>query len=157
MEQSTGSTRFWMDRSVGVNAWMIEWMNDLNDWMNEWIDRWMTWVNGWVNEWTTVFCSVYRLGDIETNYSFEKARTVKKHADMMRNYGTQLPDSMREKWVASWAIRLQFLLFPTFIYAEKLDHIDRSLPVLGKHCEVFFHQLYRSIFTVVFTKCKRWF
>lgn len=36
-------------------------------------------------------------GDIETNYSLEKARTVKRTAYMVVNYATKLPDEERDK------------------------------------------------------------
>lgn len=35
-------------------------------------------------------------GDIETNYSFEKAKYIKRHADLLRNYVTKLPKEKRE-------------------------------------------------------------
>lgn len=35
-------------------------------------------------------------GDIETNYSFEKAKFVKRQADLLRNYLTKLPKEKRE-------------------------------------------------------------
>ncbi|PFH32199.1 FAD Malate-dehydrogenase (MDH-FAD) [Besnoitia besnoiti] len=35
-------------------------------------------------------------GDIETNYTIEKARTVKRQADMLRNYATKLPPAERD-------------------------------------------------------------
>lgn len=37
-------------------------------------------------------------GDIETNYSEEKAKAVKRHADMMRNYATKLPENLQQKY-----------------------------------------------------------
>eukprot|EP00922_Rhytidocystis_sp_ex-Travisia-forbesii_P053497 GHVS01079331.1.p1 GENE.GHVS01079331.1~~GHVS01079331.1.p1 ORF type:complete len:531 (+),score=88.60 GHVS01079331.1:32-1624(+) len=38
-------------------------------------------------------------GDIETNYSISKATSVKRHADMLRNYATKLPPELRDKCV----------------------------------------------------------
>ncbi|SOS77433.1 malate:quinone oxidoreductase, putative [Plasmodium sp. gorilla clade G1] len=35
-------------------------------------------------------------GDIETNYSFEKAKFIKRYADMLRNYLTNIPKEKRE-------------------------------------------------------------
>ncbi|CAD2095042.1 malate:quinone oxidoreductase, putative [Plasmodium vinckei lentum] len=35
-------------------------------------------------------------GDIETNYSFEKAKFIKRYADMLRNYLSHLPKEKRE-------------------------------------------------------------
>lgn len=35
-------------------------------------------------------------GDIETNYTFEKAQTVRKQADMLRNWATKLPWNERD-------------------------------------------------------------
>ncbi|KAL8424465.1 hypothetical protein Efla_005021 [Eimeria flavescens] len=36
-------------------------------------------------------------GDIETNYTLQKARTVKRQADMLRNFATKLPAAVRDK------------------------------------------------------------
>lgn len=36
-------------------------------------------------------------GDIETNYTMEKAMTVKRQANMVRNYGTKLPEELQSK------------------------------------------------------------
>ena len=38
-------------------------------------------------------------GDIETNYTQEKAMLVKKQADMLRNFATKLPDALRDRCV----------------------------------------------------------
>ncbi|KAL8430086.1 hypothetical protein ACSSS7_006142 [Eimeria intestinalis] len=38
-------------------------------------------------------------GDIETNYTIQKARLVKRQADMLRNFATKLPPAMRDKIV----------------------------------------------------------
>lgn len=38
-------------------------------------------------------------GDIETNYTIEKARVVKRQADMLRNFATKLPPATRDKIV----------------------------------------------------------
>ncbi|XP_026190125.1 uncharacterized protein LOC34617845 [Cyclospora cayetanensis] len=38
-------------------------------------------------------------GDIETNYTLQKARVVKRQADMLRNFATKLPPSVRDKVV----------------------------------------------------------
>ncbi|CDJ59042.1 malate:quinone oxidoreductase, putative [Eimeria maxima] len=36
-------------------------------------------------------------GDIETNYTLEKAKIVKRQADMLRNFATKLPPEVRDR------------------------------------------------------------
>lgn len=38
-------------------------------------------------------------GDIETNYTYEKAKSVKLQADMLRNYGSKLPEDLQSKTI----------------------------------------------------------
>lgn len=69
-------------------------------------------------------------GDIETNYTFEKAHKVKKHADLLRNFATKLP--------------------PT-ISSECIARMPKSLLAVGEHEMAYMEERY-SQFKTLFPK-----
>lgn len=70
-------------------------------------------------------------GDIETNYTFEKAKFIKRHADLLRNYLTKLPKEKRED-ISSVSQKMVL-----GVGEKECEFLDKRFPV--------FRQLYKSM------------